>query len=451
MADSLRIAAGDAGFDERIQQLSESVNARFRYHTIELPDGRLLPGLQSVEHLRWRLGLFDLPEDLTGKRVLDIGAWDGWFSFECERRGAQVVAVDCVELDTFLEAKQLLGSKVEYLTLDVSELSARTLGRFDIVLFFGVLYHLRHPLAGLEKAVELSTGRVLIESFVIPAEARPIPSVMEFYETNELGGQIDNWCGPSPECLLAMCRSAGFAQVELRDITNGRASVLCHRRWPETAANPAIQTPHLHSAVNNRTYVARFHPAKDEYVCCYFKSPETALTPPDVRVAIDGFGLPSLSVNQNGPGAWQVNCLRPPGLDAGRHRVQLRVRGSALSNAAEFIMLDEFGHARLQPADNLPVAPPELCSAEFQPSRDLRIAANRRGSLIFYFRSDLETIGTADIELDGVPEILHPHTIGSLGDNLWQANILLTESLPARAAIRIRFSGGGWSTSTEVT
>src|SRR5256885_11922615 len=149
----LCVAAGDAGFEQRIGQMAESVRARVRYHSIQLPDGSILPGLQPIEHLRWRLGLFGLPEDLRGLRVLDIGAWDGWFSFECERRGAAVVAVDCVELDTFLEARQLLDSKVEYLTLDVNELSARRLGRFDIVLFLGVLYHLRHPLLGLEKAV----------------------------------------------------------------------------------------------------------------------------------------------------------------------------------------------------------------------------------------------------------------------------------------------------------
>ena len=84
--------------------------------------------------------------------------------------------MDCVVLDTFIEAKQLLGSKVEYLTLDVNELSARRLGYFDIVLFFGVLYHLRHPLLGLEKVVELSTDLAFIESCVIPPESRPIPA-----------------------------------------------------------------------------------------------------------------------------------------------------------------------------------------------------------------------------------------------------------------------------------
>src|SRR5450755_3979317 len=203
-----QISAGDPAFEARVQSLADQVHSRFRYHSIDLPDGSVLPGLQSVEHLRHRLDLFNLPHDLRGKRVLDIGAWDGWFSFECERRGASVTAVDCVELDTFLEARALLGSKVEYLTLDVNELSARRLGRFDIVLFFGVLYHLRHPLLGLERCVELSTDVVLIESFVIQAENRQIPAVMEFYERTELGGQVDNWCGPSPECLVSMCRSA---------------------------------------------------------------------------------------------------------------------------------------------------------------------------------------------------------------------------------------------------
>src|SRR5580658_7027398 len=256
----VRIAAGDPGFEERVQRLADRVHSRFRYHSIELPDGSVLPGLQPIEHLRWRLDLFGLPQDLRGRRVLDVGAWDGWFSFECERRGAEVVAVDCIALDTFHEAKELLGSRVEYLTLDVNELSARRLGRFDIVLFFGVLYHLRHPLLGLEKAVELSTDLALIESFVIEHENRQIPSMMEFYERGELGGQIDNWWGPSRECLIAMCRSAGFAQVELKDVTNQRAAVVCKRRWPAPDPRADFNAPQLHAAVNNRTYVALFHP-----------------------------------------------------------------------------------------------------------------------------------------------------------------------------------------------
>ena len=62
------------------------------YHSIELPDGHVIEGHQSLDQLRRRLAKFPIPADLSGKRVLDIGAWDGWFSFEMERRGAQVLA-----------------------------------------------------------------------------------------------------------------------------------------------------------------------------------------------------------------------------------------------------------------------------------------------------------------------------------------------------------------------
>jgi tRNA (mo5U34)-methyltransferase len=447
---ALRIAAADSGFDRRVRQLAESVTGRFRYHSIELPDGSVLPGLQSLEHLRWRFGLFGLPEDLRGKRVLDIGAWDGWFSFECERRGAEVTATDCVELDTFLEARQLLDSRVDYLALDVGELSARRLGRFDIVLFLGVLYHLRHPLLGLEKVLELCTDTALVESFVIEREARPVPTVMEFYERGELGGQIDNWCGPSPECLLALCRSAGFAQAHLRDVTNGRASVVCRRRWPDPVPN-GIPSAHLVSAVSNRSWSARFHPAKEEYICCYFKSRHAQLEPADIAIEVDGFGVPCLSVAANGPGAWQANCLRPAGLDPGRHRVHIRLLLGDRSNPVEFSMLDESGCEVAEPSSALPAESPELCSAQFQPSGDLRIALNRGGGLVCYFRSPADSLGTADVEVETDGVRMSAQTVSSPEPGVWQANILLTEPLAHAATVRLRLGTGAWSQSQIVT
>jgi tRNA (mo5U34)-methyltransferase len=60
------------------------------YHSMELPGGRIIPGFLSLEQLRERYDSFLLPPDLTGKRVLDVGTWDGWFVFEAERRGASV-------------------------------------------------------------------------------------------------------------------------------------------------------------------------------------------------------------------------------------------------------------------------------------------------------------------------------------------------------------------------
>jgi len=445
----VRIAAGDPGFEERIQRLADRVHSRFRYHSIELPDGSVLPGLQPVEHLRWRLDLFGLPEDLRGKRVLDVGAWDGWFSFECERRGAEVVAVDCIALDTFHEAKELIGSRVEYLTLDVNELSARKLGTFDIVLFFGVLYHLRHPLLGLEKAVELSTDLVLIESFVIQAENRQIPSVMEFYERTELGGQVDNWCGPSPECLVSMCRSAGFAQVELKDITNQRASVVCKRHWPEPDTVPTAPAPQLHAVINNRTYVSTFHPFKDEYLCCYFKSEERGLTADSLFVEVDGYGTHALVLAESGGDGYQANCLRPPGLAPGPHEVRIRTRHSARSNPAAITMLDESGREVVPSSSQLPgilnVGPPELCSAEFRPSGDLRFAVNRGGSLVCYFRSPAQSVMPGDVAIDLAGLMTRADTISFLGDNVWQANVLLAQPLAPETPVRLRLGEGEWS------
>jgi tRNA (mo5U34)-methyltransferase len=438
-----RIAAGDPGYEDRIQQQAARVQSRFRYHTIELPDGRMLPGLQTAEHLRWRLGLFGLPDDLRGKRVLDIGAWDGWFSFECERRGAEVVAVDCVALNTFLEARELLQSRVEYLTLDVGELSAAKLGRFDIVLFFGVLYHLRHPLLGLEKVVELCTDLALIESFVIASEPRAIPAVMEFYERTELGGQIDNWCGPSPEGLLAMCRSAGFVIAELKDVTNQRASVVCRRRWtePEGAGTP----PHLIAVVNNRTQTARFHPLKDEYLCCYFKSAEKDLTADALFADVDGYGTQTLMATASGDGAWQADCLRPPGLAPGRHTVRLRTLHSVLSNTVEFEMSDEDGRTVAEPSQELPPEAPELCSVEYRPPGDSRIAIGRGGALVCYFRSAAPALGAIDVQLDVNGRPVQSHAVSSLGDGVWQATLLLDEQTGPAILVRLRLGQGPWS------
>jgi 2-polyprenyl-3-methyl-5-hydroxy-6-metoxy-1,4-benzoquinol methylase len=439
-----RISAGDSAFEARTQMLSEQVRARIRCHSIELPDGNVLPGLQSTDHLRWRLGIFGLPEDLRGKRVLDIGAWDGWFSFECERRGADVVAVDCVALDTFLEAKQLLGSKVEYFTLDVNELSATNLGRFDIVLFFGVLYHLRHPLLGLERLVELCTDFALVESFVISSESRAIPAVMEYYEHGELGGQIDNWCGPTPECLVSFCRSAGFVDTQLLDVTNNRASVICRRRWPEPPAHPA-PAPELRSAVNNRSWEPRFHPQKDEYLCCFFRSPDTTLLRGNVFIEVDGFGTQALVVTPDGSGGWQANCLRPPGLEPGIHEVRIRTAASARSNTVTFTMLDERGWDGAVSGEQLPPISVELSRAEVQGSGDLRLAGSRGGALVCFFRAKASAIAPGQVTIECERERFKVASISSLGPGVWQANVNLNSPVREGALVRLRVGCGAWS------
>src|SRR5271166_6438952 len=89
------------------------------WHSFELPDGRRINGANDLDGLRRRLAVFPISADLTGKRVLDIGAWDGWFSFEMERRGADVVAVDNWDNPRFREVHARLNSLVDYRQMDV--------------------------------------------------------------------------------------------------------------------------------------------------------------------------------------------------------------------------------------------------------------------------------------------------------------------------------------------
>ncbi|HTS29923.1 MAG TPA: methyltransferase domain-containing protein [Bryobacteraceae bacterium] len=302
------------------------------YHSIELPDGRVIQGLQTLEQLRLRLAQFPIPADLTGKRVLDIGAWDGWFSFEMEKRGARVLAVDSAEHTQFRVARDLLGSQVDYQIADICRLTPQDVGRFDIVLFFGVLYHLKHPMLALENVCDLATGMACVESFVSDdGSDLSAPPVMEFYETTELRGQFDNWVGPNTSCLLAFCRAAGFARVELHSVMACRAHVTCYRKWAERAGNgPA---PYVTCVENSVSLDHAFSARKDDYVSMWFKSGQTELNCENVFPEIGGYGSRPVIVHATGGDGYHANCKLPPGLDPGWHDARLRVRDSACSNA----------------------------------------------------------------------------------------------------------------------
>jgi tRNA (mo5U34)-methyltransferase len=330
------------------QQKLEHLERLGWYHSMELPDGRVIPGYQGLDVLRNRVAQFPIPADLRGKRVLDIGAWDGWFSFEMERRGAEVVAVDSTSFERFRVARELLASQVEYRIDDVCRLTPANVGYFDIVLFLGVLYHLKHPMLALERVCELSTGIVCVESFVTDdgsdLSAKP---VMEFYETTELCGQFDNWVGPNVACLLAMCRSAGFAEVRLTSVLDHRAHVTCYRRWPEPSAT-ADPPPSITSVENAATRDRVFSSANDDYVAIWFKSPHANLTPAAVFPRIGPYGSHPVFLQCTGGDGWQVNCKLPPGLAPGWHEATLRTAHSPWANPVR-IAVDLSLEERRQP------------------------------------------------------------------------------------------------------
>ena len=317
-ARDTRVIAESRRQIERLSQLGW-------YHSIELLDGAVIEGHQSVEQLRKRLRQFPVPADLTGKRVLDIGAWDGWFSFEMEKRGAQVLAVDSTKNTRLLEAKKLLGSRIDYHIADICRLSAKDVGVFDIVLFLGVLYHVKHPLLALENVCGMCRDMACIESFVSDTSLDTIPS-MEFYETAELRGQLDNWVGPNASCLMAFCRTAGFARVNFESTLGERAHITGYRKWSSFMSSKSA--PKLLCIENAATHDHTFSAWADDYVTFYFTTGYGDLNCDNVFPQIGPFGSRPIHVANTGDG-WQATCKLPPGLDSGWHDATLRVADSA--------------------------------------------------------------------------------------------------------------------------
>lgn len=296
------------------------------WHSFELPDGRKIDGVNDIESLKRRLSIFPIPDNLTGKRVLDIGAWDGWFSFELERRGADVVAVDNVESANFLYLHRELRSKIDYRIMDVYELTPEKLGQFDIVLFLGVLYHLKHPLLALERICALTREFAAVGSYTSPDSG---PPTMEFYENDELGGQFDNWVGPNPACLLAMCRTAGFARVDLLDIMEHGTSVGCYRHFLQPASTDSA-APVLDACVHTTRLGIDYSSRRDDYASCWFRCDAAILDRDSVQIRVGPFDALPVSVGKYGE-SWQANFKIPPGLEPGWHQARVRMTSTPWS------------------------------------------------------------------------------------------------------------------------
>ncbi len=206
----------------------------------EIFENVFTPGRNPVEQLMAQAGV---PADLSGKRVLDIGAFNCCFSFECERRGAaEVIAMDLqgpAELG-FPVLRDALDSRVvRFVQGSVYNLNPVVLGEFDIVLFFGVLYHLRYPLLAIDQLRRILRGTAYIESLVIDHRflangqdfqelasyhkaLTEIP-LWQFYKSDELAGDHSNWFGPNIRAVLEAFQSAGLP-AELTSTWGDRAA-----------------------------------------------------------------------------------------------------------------------------------------------------------------------------------------------------------------------------------
>src|SRR5436190_6965982 len=181
----------------------------------ELVDGVMTPGIHPIDVL---FDLGELGHDLRGKRVLDVGTSNGGAAFLMERWGAaRVVAVDIYPPDWFgfEDLRTFLGSNVEYVQGSVYSLT-RLVGEaeFDFVLFWGVLYHLRHPLLAMDevRAVVVPGGRVDVETAISDDELSGLGTlpVARSYRRDELASDGADSFAPTASCLHDWCVSAGL-------------------------------------------------------------------------------------------------------------------------------------------------------------------------------------------------------------------------------------------------
>ena len=195
----------------------------FWWHTIRFGD-TITPGETAERTHTWKTLAF--PPSLNGKSVLDIGAWDGFYSFEAERRGADLVVA--VEFDPghasgFKIGKRIIGSDVDYFILDAHEVDCIRM-KFDIINWMGNYYHLREPVPTLDKIFSIlnSGGLLIIEGHVLidGGHIQKLPPDESHDHSRYLF---------SVEEIEKQCRLIGFRSTEVVSTIGNRALLRAYK------------------------------------------------------------------------------------------------------------------------------------------------------------------------------------------------------------------------------
>jgi tRNA (mo5U34)-methyltransferase len=226
-----RLEKGDAAAREEVAETIERLGPW--YHNVRLAPGMSTnPSNPDYPASRWRVLRDVIPVDLRGKSVLDVGCNSGFFSLELKKRGAdRVVGVDIMP---HLLAQARFTSHWFDLPLELYERGAYDVAsldsKFDIVVFVGVLYHLKHPLYALEQIASICSETMYFQSVVRgpggdietrddypgnEAEVFDHPAWPKLYFIEKkFNGDESNWWFATRSCLKAMLRTAGFRTVE---------------------------------------------------------------------------------------------------------------------------------------------------------------------------------------------------------------------------------------------
>lgn len=215
---------------EEIRQRVDALGPWF--HNLDLKGVPTAPShfLGDYPNVKWRRFSGIIPDRLDGKTVLDIGCNAGFYAMEMKRRGAErVLGLDTD--DEYLEQARF-AADVNGLRIEFRKMSAYDVGqlreKFDLVIFMGVLYHLRHPLLALDLIHEHVAGDLLLFQSMQRGDSRvdPVDKNYDFWTTdqfdspgypklhfieNKYADDPTNWWVPNRACAEAMLRSAGFA------------------------------------------------------------------------------------------------------------------------------------------------------------------------------------------------------------------------------------------------
>lgn len=231
---------------------AEKLAARtdFIWHQrFEIGSGVFSPGVNPMD---WLWNIAGVPEELTGKSVLDIGTTNGATAFMAERRGAdRVVAVDILDEKHFgfRTLKEAFESEVEFIQANIYELPQILEEKFDFVFFWGVLYHLRHPILALDNLRLLTQGTLYIETAVADHELGDDANraLTRYYRLDELGNDGSNWFAPTTKCLVDWCISSGLTPVKVDS-------------WPKEAPTRAHVVAHASEGPPEYLTISYEHP-----------------------------------------------------------------------------------------------------------------------------------------------------------------------------------------------
>jgi tRNA (mo5U34)-methyltransferase len=190
------------------------------FHSIDLGNGIVTAGKKSTTALKCEAAAYFDTVDLSGVSFLDVGTWDGANAFEARRRGAaRIVAQDSFVWKkrkaklAFRLARRMLGMEdIEDLELDIFDFTPDRPGKFDVVLFAGVFYHLYDPILGLQIVSKCAKTLLILETILDQMDIdRP---AMVFYPGSERAGDKTNWWGPNAQCVVDLLKSNGFAKIK---------------------------------------------------------------------------------------------------------------------------------------------------------------------------------------------------------------------------------------------